>query len=467
VSAWEPAPARLPPALAGTQLRILATSDLGATTVPLSTSYGTGGTCAGVETLLEHECERQATIWLDAGDFVVGSPAHALLGERPWAEVATLPISAATVGNHEFDDGVDALREALPRLAFPVVCANLDIGLDPATLVQTPGGAVGVVGLTHPRIDELSKAPPTFRRHDRIVDLARRLRRDGARWVVALLHDGVEWWPTDDPACPAVATRATRLEPTVRPWARAVDLILGGHNFAAWTGTLAGVPAAQPHLFAASVAVVDLAPDPVVRGIFVVPPTRPAASTPATDAIDAAAARTVAQLTDRWTTRTGAARYLPDLLAEALRVAAGTDAGFALPSLHAIQAPLDGAIAAVGPGPVSELDLVRLLGAPGYDPVIAELRPGELERAIRMHWTFADPRHTMADVLPWNWCRMPAGVSVDGRVPATVAVLPGVVAHLSEWLGRDVEAQAAGADAIRALRLLLESGLRPRRRAAR
>jgi 2',3'-cyclic-nucleotide 2'-phosphodiesterase (5'-nucleotidase family) len=123
----------LPPALDGTELRILATSDLGATTTPLRTTYGESGTCAGVVELLERELERQATIWLDVGDFVIGSPAYPLLGERPWTEVADLPIAAATIGNHEFDDGVDALLEALPRLAFPVVCANLDIGLAPST----------------------------------------------------------------------------------------------------------------------------------------------------------------------------------------------------------------------------------------------------------------------------------------------------------------------------------------------
>jgi hypothetical protein len=45
---------------------------------------------------------------------VVGTPAYPLLGERPWSEVADLPIAAAAVGNHEFDDGVDALLDAEP-----------------------------------------------------------------------------------------------------------------------------------------------------------------------------------------------------------------------------------------------------------------------------------------------------------------------------------------------------------------
>jgi 2',3'-cyclic-nucleotide 2'-phosphodiesterase (5'-nucleotidase family) len=102
----------LAPALPGTRLRILATSDLGAATVPLPTSYGMSGTLGGIVELLERERERQPTIWLDVGDLVVGNPAHALLGERPWPDVAALPIAAAAAGNHEFDDGVEALLQA-------------------------------------------------------------------------------------------------------------------------------------------------------------------------------------------------------------------------------------------------------------------------------------------------------------------------------------------------------------------
>jgi hypothetical protein len=97
----------LPAPLDGTALRILATSDLGATTVPLRTRYGEGGTCAGVVALLERERERQPTIWLDAGDLVVGTPAYPLLGERPWGDIADLPIAAAAAGNPDFDDGVE------------------------------------------------------------------------------------------------------------------------------------------------------------------------------------------------------------------------------------------------------------------------------------------------------------------------------------------------------------------------
>jgi 2',3'-cyclic-nucleotide 2'-phosphodiesterase (5'-nucleotidase family) len=265
-----------------TEVRIISSSDLGATVVPLPASFGEFGTCAGIERMLE--ASEVPAVWFDLGDLVVGSPATPLLGERPWSEVADLPIAAAAAGNHEFDDGLDALHEAVPRLRFPLLCANADAGLPATTIVATDAGGIGIVGLTNPQIHLSSRGPRPVDDW-RVAELARELRADGARWVVALLHDGVEWWPSGD----AIATRAERLEALVRPWAADVDVILGGHNFGAWTGTLAGTPAGQPYLFASSVVITDLGDGVVVRGVERVTPTRPRERTAAVAAIDEAA----------------------------------------------------------------------------------------------------------------------------------------------------------------------------------
>jgi hypothetical protein len=408
----------LPDPLPGTVLRILGTSDLGATTLPLRTSSGPSGTTAGVVSLLE--ASPVPAVWLDAGDFVVGNPSYLLRGERPWEDVKRLPIAAAAIGNHDFDDG----REAMPELPFPVLCANADADLPPSVLV----GELGVIGLTHPAVHELTRAPEPYADW-RVGEHAAALRRDGARWVVALLHDGVTWWPDGD----GVATRADRLERLVRPWADAVDLILLGHDFAAWSGELAGTPAVQPHLWASSVSVVDLAPDPVVRGVFRVPPVRGDGA--AADVLERADADVVAEFDRQWLTRTGAEHYLPDLFAEAFRTATGAGAAFVMPAYHGIQAPFDGAIASLGPGPVTELDLLRPFASPDYDVVVADLRPGELRTALDAYGATADPGNRAGDELAWNWCRMPAGLSVHDE--SSVAMLAGAAPLLSDWIGRE------------------------------
>ena len=445
----------LAPALPGTALRILATTDLAAELIPRRVSWGESGTCAGVVELLERERERQPTVWVDAGDLTVG-PAAPLLGRRPWEDIAELPIDAAAAGNHEFDDGVPALLDAARVLPFPLLCANVDVGLPGAAMVDTPAGGMGVIGLTHPYVDRLTEAPPPAGDWaERVEPLARDLRGQGARWVVAVLHDGVDWWPNLEPGGPPTLARAERLADVARPWAGAVHLIVGGHVPDGWVGELAGTPAGHAHVFADSVLVVDL-PDgnrarAVVRGWFRVPPLRPQGATPAIEALDAAAANVVAESRHTWVSRTGAERYLPDLIAAALREAAGTDAGMVLAAQHLTQGSLDGVTAILRAGPVTELDLMWLFGRVDDRPAVVELRPGELAAAVARHDAIADPAARDADRVWWNWSRMPAGVSAGNGEPGTVAVMPWVVPRLAELLGRDLVSEPATGGARAAL----------------
>src|SRR5919108_2037646 len=431
----------------GAALRILATNDLGAALVPMPTSYGESGTCAGIAELLEREWARQPTIWLDSGDLVVGSPAHPLRGARPWADVARLPIAAAAAGNHEFDDGVPALREVASSLPFPVLCANVDVGLPGSALLETGVGPLGLIGLTHPQSHRHSRAPePVDDWPERVGSLARELREEGARWVVALLHDGVDWWP-DGP----IGTRCDRLTAVAEPWAAQVDLILGGHTQAEWVGALGGTPAGHAHPYAASVLVVDLLTRPIVRGTVPVPELRPRGSSPAIEVTDAAAERVVAESARTWVARTGARHYLPDLIADALRAATGADAALVVPNVHSTQAPVDGATAALCAGPVTELDLVRLFDVPDDRPVVVEVGEGELRAAVHAHAETASPRARDADDVWWNWCRMRAAVSMVVEKPASVAVMPNVLPVLGELLDREVGGEVAGVGAREAL----------------
>jgi 2',3'-cyclic-nucleotide 2'-phosphodiesterase (5'-nucleotidase family) len=438
-------------------LRILATTDLGTALVPMPATYGQTGTVAGVAALLEREQARQPTLWLDVGDLTVG-PAMALLDSRPWSEMADLPIAAAAAGNHDFDDGVEALLDGARRLAYPMLCANVDVGLPATALLETPAGPLGAIGLAHPDGHRFTAAPPVADDwRERVAAHAHELRRQGARWVVALLHDGVTWWPHDG----SIATRSDRLDALAAPWAASVDAIIGGHNFGAWTGTLAGTPAGEANVFAASVLVVDLPTPPAparVRGVFRTPPVRPAHSTPSVAAFDAAAARVVANSPQPWITRTGADHYLPDLIARAFRESSGADAAFVPPAHHGTQAPLDGAMAELRQGPVTELDLVRIFPADDYGPVIVELESGELRAAVERHAAIADPRNPGGDELWWNWCRMPARLNAATADATSVAVVTGNVSLLAELLERELTSEPSPIGARDALLRALESG---------
>jgi hypothetical protein len=202
------------------------------------------------------------------------------------------------------------------------------------------------------------------------------------------------------------------------------------------------------------VLVVDLPAPPgraVVRGVFRVPPVRPERITPAVEAFDAAAARVVGTSPERWLTRTGAERYLPDLIATVFRESSGADAAFVPPAYHGAQAPLDGSMGELPAGPVTELDVIRLFPERDYGPVIVELEPGELRTVLERHAAIADPRAREGDEPWWNWCRLPAGVSIGADHPVTVAMVPGAVELAGRWLGRELEARPADVPARDAL----------------
>ncbi|SCF05550.1 2',3'-cyclic-nucleotide 2'-phosphodiesterase/5'-or 3'-nucleotidase, 5'-nucleotidase family [Micromonospora coriariae] len=446
----------LPNARPGTAVRILATTDLGAAFVPLRTSYGTAGTCAGVAELLERERESQPTLWLDAGDLAVG-PVQPLLGRRPWHELARLPIDAAAAGNHEFDDGVPALRAAAGLLPYPVLCANVDVGLPASTIIDTPGGPVGVIGLTHPFTHRFAGAPPPLDDWpQRVAHLSADLRANDARWVVVLLHDGVDWWP--QPGSTATGARTDRLATLTRPWITSVDLVLGGHTPGSWVGALGGVPFGHPHIFAASVLVADLpsgAGRAQIRGVHPVPARQPQRRDQAVDALDAAAANVLGQSRHDWLGRTGAAHYLPGLLARALHQSTGADAGLVLASEHTNQGAVDGSVAALRAGPVTELDLMRLFGQADDRPAVIHLRPGEYRVLRRVVSGIADPANPAGDHVWWNWGRMPPGISTGPVEPRTVAVAPFLVPRLAELLDRTLDSEVANVGARRALLAVL------------
>nr|WP_161556630.1 metallophosphoesterase [Micromonospora acroterricola] len=443
----------LPTARPGTAVRILATTDLGAAFVPLRTSFGTAGTCAGLADLLEREREAQATIWLDAGDLAVG-PVQPLLGRRPWQELAHLPIDAAAAGNHEFDEGVPALRAAAGLLPYPVLCANVDVGLPASTIIETAGGPVGVIGLTHPFSHRFAAAPPPLDGWPhRVAELSADLRADGARWVVVLLHDGVDWWP-QQPDAAVVGARTERLTTLTEPWITSVDLVLGGHTPASWIGTLGGVPFGHPHIFAASVLVVDLPSNggrADVRGVHPAPVRRPQHRDPAVRALDAAAANVLGQSRHTWLSRTGARHYLPGLIARVARDSSGADAGLVLASEHTNQGAVDGAVAVLHGGPVTELDLMRLFGQADDRPAVVQLRPGEYAALHRTVTAWADPANPAGDQVWWNWCRMPPGLSTTTAHPSTVAVARALVPRLAELLDRALDSELASVGTRQAL----------------
>lgn len=62
-----------------------------------------------------------------------------------------------TIGNHEFEDGVDNLEEYLKRLNHPVLVANMDASSQPniqglfnrSTVIERNGKKIGIIGVIY------------------------------------------------------------------------------------------------------------------------------------------------------------------------------------------------------------------------------------------------------------------------------------------------------------------------------
>jgi len=64
---------------------------------------------------------------LDAGDIFQGTPYFNLYGgELELKVMSAIGYDAATIGNHDFDGGIDGFNKALPLANFPFLCSNYD-----------------------------------------------------------------------------------------------------------------------------------------------------------------------------------------------------------------------------------------------------------------------------------------------------------------------------------------------------
>lgn len=447
-----PTPAMVPPQRTpGTKVRVVATNDLLATVAPLGTSTGRTGTLDGVAAFVERERCEGPTIWLDSGD-LTGGPLWSLTGQRGWTLLQGLDISATVAGNHELDEGVQKFLAESTALDFPILCADATLGVPGSTLVTTEQYAIGVIGLTNPNLARFAPAPEPVKDPTSIVRAAAtHLRADGAQWVLALQHDGVDWWP-DGSGATVSSQRWTR---EARRWSGSVDAVFGGHTFGAWCGSLGAAAVGHAHPFAQSALIVDLAAAGAhSRGVFAIPSDVPPAPQreAAAESIVSASASVVGENLRPLTTVPDRTRvsFLPDMIAKAIRHATAADAALLFPSGFFTQAPLDGACAFLPAGPVTELDLHRLFPFPDSQIAILRLHGDEFGRLLTTHDTLTTPSNRAGDSEWWNWHRIPAGVDTIVDYPRTVAVTAYSVPLIEHWLDRHI-VTAEGCDARNAV----------------
>ena len=115
------------------QLVILHTNDTHSQIFPISAQLpdtmkaGRGGFLRRIALLKEERRKYPDLLYLDSGDFWQGSAYFTMFkGDVEIGLMNQMGIDASTIGNHEFDFGLDNMAEMFKKANFPILSANYD-----------------------------------------------------------------------------------------------------------------------------------------------------------------------------------------------------------------------------------------------------------------------------------------------------------------------------------------------------
>ena len=167
---------------------------------------------------------------LHAGDYSQGTTYFTEFGTGIMVKVINaIGYDAITLGNHEFDNGIEALGEALSACEVPIVVCNYDFSpfemgkyIKPYVIVEKAGKRIGIVGVlcslasmisaeTANRLVELDMVPSLQASVDEI--------RGECDLVIALTHIGYDEHNPGDMTAPVLCSLT-----------RNIDLFVDGHS---------------------------------------------------------------------------------------------------------------------------------------------------------------------------------------------------------------------------------------------
>jgi len=143
---------------ADTVITILHTNDTHSQIDPLPANdrnAGKGGVARRATLVKRIRKENPNTLLIDAGDVLQGTPYFNFYkGEVEYKAMSAIGYDVGTLGNHEFDNGVDALAAALKFANFDIVSANYDVKgtvlegrVKPYVVKSVAGIRIGLFGL--------------------------------------------------------------------------------------------------------------------------------------------------------------------------------------------------------------------------------------------------------------------------------------------------------------------------------
>lgn len=223
-------------AYAQKHLEVLHTNDTHSCIMPLNPNLadtavaGRGGFLRRVAMIKEERAKNPDLLLIDSGDFSQGSPFYTMFkGDVEVGLMNLMGYDAVTIGNHEFDFGLENMARIFKMAKFPVVCANYDFtgtcveGLvKPYVIIKRNGLKIGLFGLS-PQLEglvDLSKCKGvTYLDPIEVGNrVAAELKHD-KRCDVVICVSHLGWLRPDEMGDQKVLASS-----------KDIDLVLGGHS---------------------------------------------------------------------------------------------------------------------------------------------------------------------------------------------------------------------------------------------
>ena len=217
------------------KLTILHTNDVHSRLDPFpmdgSKYQGMGGVVGREKIISKIRQEEEQVLLLDAGDIFQGTPYFNFYkGEPEMKVMSMLGYECATIGNHDFDNGIEGLAKQLVHADFPIVNCNYDFSttilehvIKPYTIIKKGKLKIGLFGIGI----ELKGLVPdhlfgAIQYHDPIEyanETAYFLKyKKRCDYIICLSHLGFEY--KDNKISDKILAKETAN----------IDLILGGHT---------------------------------------------------------------------------------------------------------------------------------------------------------------------------------------------------------------------------------------------
>jgi 5'-nucleotidase len=192
---------------------------------------GMGGVAARASIINKIRVEEDNVLLLDAGDMLQGTPYFNMYkGEPEIKAMSMMGYDACTMGNHDFDAGVEGFANLLPHAQFQVLTANYDFThtplehkTKPYIIIKKDGLKIGVFGVGVELDGLVSAAAYGNTKYVEPLPVANRIaehlkRKENCDLVICLSHLGYEY--DNEKISDKILARESYY----------IDVIIGGHT---------------------------------------------------------------------------------------------------------------------------------------------------------------------------------------------------------------------------------------------